>query len=146
MKFSWKGEELHRLRFKYTWVHVQVHRSELARRGVPHPPPSTRVNRFLPWNFIASSKNLPLPKYYEKLFHIESSLWLALILFCVPSNLIYPRPWQEHNITGTNWPSDMKNVICKGSHPKKKSASVWNFSKRPWPPPMCFWNHSRNFF
>ena len=34
MKFSWKGGELHRLSFKYTWVHVWVHRSELARRGV----------------------------------------------------------------------------------------------------------------
>ena len=33
-KFSGKGGELYRLRFKYTWVHVQVHRSELARRGV----------------------------------------------------------------------------------------------------------------
>ena len=33
MKFSWKEGELHWLRFKYTWVHVQVHRSELARKG-----------------------------------------------------------------------------------------------------------------
>ena len=35
--------------------------------------------------------------------------------------------------------------LGKGSHPKKKSASIWNFSKRPWPPPLCFWHASRNF-
>ena len=36
--------ELHRLRFKYTWVHVRVHRSELARRGVlKHEPRCTWV-------------------------------------------------------------------------------------------------------
>ena len=34
MKFSWKGGEIHRFSFKYTWVHVWVHRSKLARRGV----------------------------------------------------------------------------------------------------------------
>ena len=33
MKFSWKGGELHRLSFKYTWVHVRVLWSKLARRG-----------------------------------------------------------------------------------------------------------------
>ena len=34
MTFSWKGGELHLISFKYTRVHVWVHRSELARRGV----------------------------------------------------------------------------------------------------------------
>ena len=34
MKFSWKGGELHRLRFKYTRVHVWVNQSELVWRGV----------------------------------------------------------------------------------------------------------------
>ena len=35
MKLSWKSGKLLQLKFKYTWVHVQVHQSALARRGVP---------------------------------------------------------------------------------------------------------------
>ena len=34
MEYSWKGAELHRIRFKYTQVHVWAHWSKLARRGV----------------------------------------------------------------------------------------------------------------
>ena len=32
----------------------------------------------------------------------------------------------------------LQNTITKGSHPEKKSAYVWMFSKRPWPPPCIF--------
>ena len=34
MKFSWKGEKLCQLSFKYIWVHVRLHQYKLARRGV----------------------------------------------------------------------------------------------------------------
>ena len=36
--------------------------------------------------------------------------------------------------------------LTKGSHPEKKSAYVWIFSKRPWPPPPVFLERFEELF
>ena len=52
------------------------------------------------------------------------------------SNTLMEQFWVGRTITrrGSNFGN--KPSRAKGSHPHKKSASVWNFSKRPWPPPV----------
>ena len=54
------------------------------------------------------------------------------------SNTLMEQFWVGRTITrrGSNFGN--KPSRAKGSHPHKKSASVWNFSKQPWPPPLYF--------